>query len=363
MLFQLLRFLLVITGTIAGVALGFGVSYQYENVLDTENPELKLAALLGCIGYLFCSMSGREFQHWIEDKLEKTNSYDLAWGGAGLVIGLVSANLLLIPVYFLMNKGLGDLNIENKYFRSLIPLFNVVIPLLFNLLFAYVGACVLLRYRNIHTRVGSFDVGVMPKILDSSAVIDGRVAELFRLGFLEGRFMAPRFVVSELQFLADSSDDLQRSKGRQGLDNLNRLRREYPDDVLIIDHDFPAISEVDSKLVALAKQDKGILITQDFNLKKIAELDGIKVLNLNDLMNALKPIFVSGEEIDIQLIRPGKEPGQGVGFLSDGTMIVVEDGGAAVGQRVTTTVTNILQTSAGRMIFARINPKQTPDKK
>lgn len=356
MIFQLVRFLLVISGTIVGVTLGYGIISQNSEFLDTDNPEIKLAALLGCIGYLLCSMAGRELQLWLESKIDNTNSYDLTWGGFGLVLGLISANLLFIPVYiFIFYTGTAEYKFNNKYFDSLIPLIKLFLPLFFNLLMGYLGMRIVSRYRNAHNRLNLDEPGAQSKLLDTSALIDGRVGELYKLGFLEGQLIVPRFVVNELQFLADSSDSLKRSKGKQGLNNLTKMMKDYPDNVLMIDRDFNDIAEVDAKLIELAKNIRACLITQDFNLKKVAELDQIKVLNLNDLMNALKPIFVSGEDIEVNIIKSGKEPQQGVGFLSDGTMIVVEDGGGHIGKKVMTTVSNILQTAAGRMIFSRIS--------
>jgi len=357
MIFQFLRFLLVITGTVAGVALAYGVTSQYDNFLDTDYPEIKLAALLGCIGYLLSSMAGRELQEWIEQRIENNNSYDLAWGALGLLMGLIAANLLFIPVYFIMYRGFVNIHFDNKYYDSLVALLYLSIPLGINLLFGYLGVRIIGRYRSIESRSRSSNLSVPPKLVDTSAIIDGRFVELFRLGFIEGQLLIPRFVVSEMQFLADAADPTKRSKGRQALNLLNRLRKEFPDQVLITEKDFPEVQEVDGKLVEYAKADNAGLITLDYNLKRVAELNQVKVLNLNELMNALKPIFISGEAVEIQIIKAGKEPGQGVGFLSDGTMIVIEDGGGRVGQKVMTTVTNILQTAAGRMIFTRINPK------
>jgi uncharacterized protein YacL len=357
-MFQIIRFLLVITGTVMGVALSYGVHTQYPNFLETENAEIKLAALLGCIGYLLCSMIGRELELWLQSKIDNTNSYDLAWGALGFVLGLVSANLLLIPMYFIMYKGYDEIPLDNPYFKSLIPLFHLVFPLFFNLLFAYLGMAITFRFRTAQSRMAPGSISVAPKLIDTSAIIDGRFADLFRLGFLEGQLFIPKFVVNELQFLADGSDAGKRSKARQGLELLNHLRKEFPDHILISEKDFPRFIEVDAKLVEQAKADGAVLITQDFNLKKVAELQDVRVLNLNDLMNALKPIVISGEEVEIQIIKMGKDASQGVGYLPDGTMIVVEDGGDHIGKRVLTTVTNILQTTAGRMIFTRIGKRK-----
>ena len=354
MIFQLLKSLLVLTGTVIGVAIGYSVATDYPNIIDVENPAATLAALLGFIGYLLCSMTGRELQMWLESKIEKTNSYELAWGSFGVLAGLVSANLLFVPVYFIMYKGYGEVKLTDKYLNSLIPLLHLVIPLGFNLLFAYLGVKIMIRYRKYQLQLSDGAYGASPKAIDTSAIIDVRFAELFRLGFLEGDIIVPRFVINELQLLADSSDDIKRSKGRKGLTNLNMLKTDFPDHVLISETDYPSIHEVDAKLVKLALEHKARLVTQDFNLKKVAELDGVQVININDLVNALKPIFISGESIHIKIIKKGKEVEQGVGFLSDGTMVVIENGGNHVGDDVKATVNNILQTAAGRMIFARI---------
>ena len=363
MIFQLLRSLLVISGTMLGVTLGYGAVSHVEGFLeDVENPGLKLAALLGCMGYLFGSMTGRELQLYIESNIDRTNSHDLACGGGGLLLGLIGANLLLVPVYiFVAWLGSDYLKFGNRYLDSIVPLLQLVLPLFFNLLFAYLGVRIAGRFRSTMWRNPHGRMPVAPKILDTSALIDGRIGELYTLGFLEGQLIVPRFVVSELHLLSDSEDSLKRAKGRQGLDKLTIMTREFPDQVVLSDQDFHEVVEVDSKLIALAKVTGAVLVTQDFNLKKIAELDKIKVLNLNDLMNALKPIFASGEDVEIKVIKVGKDPLQGVGYLSDGTMVVVEDGAEYLGKKVNTTVANILQTPAGRMIFSRVKPyRETP---
>ncbi|MDD3147907.1 MAG: hypothetical protein PHD82_11430, partial [Candidatus Riflebacteria bacterium] len=303
MIFQLLRSLLVLTGTIVGVAVGYATATEYTSLIELENPELTLAALLGFIGYLFCSMAGRELHLWLEGQIEHTNSYELAWGAVGLLMGLVSANLLFFPVYFIMYKGLGEVKVDNKYLASLVPLFNLVVPFTFNLLFAYLGVKIILRYRSYQSKINAEGVTARSKIIDTSAIIDGRFADLFKLGFLEGNILVPRFVVNELQFLADSNDDIKRNKGRKGLQTLNQLKADFPDHIVIAEQDFADISEVDAKLVRLAVELKAVMITQDYNLKKVAELDRVKVLNLNDLVNALKPIFISGEDIEVKIVK------------------------------------------------------------
>ena len=197
--------------------------------------------------------------------------------------------------------------------------------------------------------------GARPYILDTSVIIDGRIADLVDTQLFDAQLVIPRFVITELQAIADSSDRLKRSRGRRGLDILNRLRKNPEVDLEIYDRDLPEFAgqSVDLKLVALAKHLHGKLITNDYNLNKVARLHGVPVVNLNDLANAMKPLFLPGERVEVRLLKPGEEPGQGVGYLDDGTMVVVENGREHVGQWVSLTVTSVLQTSAGRMIFGR----------
>jgi len=191
------------------------------------------------------------------------------------------------------------------------------------------------------------------KILDTSVIIDGRIADICKTGFIEGTLVIPEFVLEELQHIADSSDLLKRNRGRRGLDILNKIQKELDVKVLIYEGDFEDVSEVDSKLVKLAKVLGGKVITNDFNLNKVCELQGVPVLNINDLANAIKPVVLPGEEILVQVIKDGKEHGQGVAYLDDGTMIVVEGGRDYIGSMLEVLVTSVLQTSAGRMIFAK----------
>lgn len=191
------------------------------------------------------------------------------------------------------------------------------------------------------------------KILDTSVIIDGRIADICKTGFIEGTIVIPEFVLEELQHIADSSDLLKRNRGRRGLDILNKIQKELEVKVLIYEGDFEEISEVDSKLVKLAKLLQGKVVTNDFNLNKVCELQGVSVLNINDLANAVKPVVLPGEEILVQVIKDGKEHGQGVAYLDDGTMIVVEGGREFIGTTMEVLVTSVLQTSAGRMIFAK----------
>ena len=195
------------------------------------------------------------------------------------------------------------------------------------------------------------------RILDTSVIIDGRISDICHTGFLEGEIVLPRFVLNELQGIADSEDPLKRNRGRRGLDVLNALKRQDRVEIRIEEQDFPEMGAVDSKLVALAKALNIPVMTNDYNLNKIAELQGVRVLNINELANALKPVVLPGETMVINLIREGKEPGQGVGYLDDGTMVIVEGGKRHIGREVETTVTSVLQTPAGRMIFTSLKER------
>lgn len=192
-----------------------------------------------------------------------------------------------------------------------------------------------------------------PKVLDTSVIIDGRIFDICQTGFVEGPLVIPTFVLEELRHIADSSDGLKRNRGRRGLDILNKIQKELNIEVEIWEKDFPNIAEVDSKLLKLAQILNGKVITNDFNLNKVAEFQGVPVLNINELANAVKPVVLPGEEMKIQVMKDGKESGQGIAYLDDGTMIVVEGGRRYIGENIVVIVTSVLQTAAGRMIFAK----------
>ncbi|HEX2625341.1 MAG TPA: TRAM domain-containing protein [Candidatus Limnocylindrales bacterium] len=208
-----------------------------------------------------------------------------------------------------------------------------------------------------HVPAGGDGVGNVPRILvDTSAIIDGRIADIAESGFLYGILEVPRFVLDEVQRLADSSDSMRRTRGRRGLEILARMRKEGTTPVQVIDEDAPGTAEVDSKLVALAKRNGRAVLTNDLNLNRIADLQGVRVLNVNSLANAVKPALLPGEDLRVRVIQPGKDAGQGVGYLDDGTMVVVEGGAKSIDSEVDVTVTRVLQTVAGRMVFA--HPRQ-----
>ena len=293
--------------------------------------------------------------NWIkvlEEAVVKAPVTDVLFGSLGLIFGLIVAFLIVIP--------LKDIQYQ---------IFNTIIPIFLTLLLGYLGFQVgfkkrdeLINLFSVPNRIGK-KKGVPDeeveyedkklKILDTSVIIDGRIADICQTGFLEGTIVIPQFVLEELQHIADSSDVLKRNRGRRGLDILNRIQKELSIDVEIYEGDFEEIQEVDSKLVKLAKLTSGVVVTNDFNLNKVCELQKVAVLNINDLANAVKPVVLPGEEMNVQVIKDGKEHNQGVAYLDDGTMIVVEEGRNYIGKHIDVLVTSVLQTSAGRMIFAK----------
>jgi len=196
---------------------------------------------------------------------------------------------------------------------------------------------------------------VATKILDTSCIIDGRIQQLLDTGFIEGQILVPQFILQELQQLADATNDQKRVRWRRGLDILNQMQERYPDIIVIHPEEYEDVATVDAKLLHLAHDINATLITNDFNLSKVASLQKILILNINDLAQAIRPIYLPGDYIDLKILKNGKEPSQGIGYLDDGTMVVVEDANNHVGEELRVTVTSALQTSAGRMIFAKTN--------
>ncbi|NPV74172.1 MAG: PIN/TRAM domain-containing protein [Pelotomaculum sp.] len=286
----------------------------------------------------------------IEQYLQKTPTQDLVMGSVGLIIGLIIANL--------MGSILSFMGILGK-----------LLWILITLLLAYLGLSIGIKKREellalfasfprfgrergtlkSEARAGNY------KILDTSVIIDGRISDLCESGFIEGVLLVPAFVLEELRHIADSPDLLKRNRGRRGLDILNKMRKDLDTKVQIYDNNrgLEDAAEVDTKLVKLAQKLNAKIITNDFNLNKVAELHGVKVLNINELANAVKPVVLPGEEMTVHVVKDGKEIGQGVAYLDDGTMIVVDGGRRYMNQTVTVMVTSVLQTSAGRMIFAK----------
>jgi uncharacterized protein YacL len=270
----------------------------------------------------------------------------------GLVVGLLVANLTLAPVFLL----------------PIAPEFSFLKPLLAILgstMFCYLGVTLadaqggaFLRlftpqnYSSMLVAEGTLQP-VKSKVIDTSSVIDGRIEELMKTGFVEGQLLVPQFVLQELQMLADSSNDLKRQRGRRGLDTLKRMQDEFPEAIIIHSANYKDLTAVDDKLIRFASEINGILLTNDYNLSKVANLQKVPVLNINDVAQALRPIYSPGDSLEIKIVKEGKEASQGVGYLDDGTMVVVEEGSQYLGNEARIVVTSALQTSAGRMIFAK----------
>lgn len=294
---------------------------------------------------------------WVA-RLQRRPAHEIAAGTAGLIAGLVISGLLTIPIP-------RDLPVVGPY-----------LPLALTLGLVYTSVSVSVKkwedFSTLMARKASAaarenganglpEAEIRPyTILDTSVIIDGRVADIARTGFLDGTLVVPEFVLRELQHVADSPDMLRRNRGRRGLDILKQLQKEAWVRIEVTDHDFDDVQDVDTKLVRLAKLLGGKVMTNDYNLNKVAELHGVPVLNINELANALKPAVLPGEEMNVSVIRDGKEQGQGIAYLDDGTMIVVESGRRYIGTDVDVTVTSVLQTAAGRMIFARPNEPPPP---
>ncbi|MBI5903387.1 MAG: TRAM domain-containing protein, partial [Deltaproteobacteria bacterium] len=224
--------------------------------------------------------------------------------------------------------------------------------------FAGVGAFNVIRENNELLKGRKFDEKATPDardlIVDTSVIIDGRISEVCETGFLEGGFIVPQFVLQELQYVADSSDGVKRARGKRGFDTLKQMRENKKIKVVVSDRDFPDIKEVDAKLVAMAKETGGKILTNDSNLDKVAELQGVDVLNINRLATALKPVVLPGEVMTIPVMKEGKEQGQGIGYLDDGTMVVIDNARGYVGKTVDVSITSVLQTAGGRMIFSKV---------
>ena len=314
-----------------------------------------VAAIIGYLVSKYILRVGLTIAKQIERILSRVPSQQLVAGTIGLLFGLIIANL--IGVAF-----------------ERVPIIGSYLPIALSAVLGYIGirlgmdkgpdlykAMVSYTLRGLRKKGEPTKKEMTPqsykgatKVLDTSVVIDGRIMDIVKTGFLEGPFTVPVFVLEELQKLSDSSDTLKRNRGRRGLDLLQAMREELKDSMEIVDFDYDDMQEVDLKLIRLSIDKGWKLITNDFNLNKIATLQGVSVLNLNDLANAIKPRMMSGETLSVHIIKAGKEPHQGIAYLDDGTMIVVENGVDYVDQVVDATVTSVLQTSAGRMIFARV---------
>ncbi len=363
---KLVRFVFLLVGGAVGYMifslLGLVTEWRLEFSEVITNYGFYGAITGGIIGFILLPIIITKLSNLVsstQGKLENIPLKDIIAGILGLVIGLLLGVLLSI-----------SFSVAN------IPRFGMVIQVILNLFLAYLGFNLGINKReelfnfikpkvkrnSIKTNTQNNNTSDIEdglkasyKVVDTSAIIDGRIADVCKTDFMEGTLIIPEFILEELQHIADSSDILKRNRGRRGLDILKKMQNDADIRVEIHEQDFDEIKEVDSKLVKLAKVLDGKVVTNDYNLNKVAELQGVAVLNINELANAVKPVVLPGEEMEVKIIKDGKEPGQGVGYLDDGTMIVVDEARDYIGEEIEILVTSILQTAAGRMIFAKPN--------
>jgi len=357
-----LEFVLRLIGMAALFAVGAYWGAYLGDLL--EGPRDLYALILGMlgalIGLILTPFVTTRPARALRSLIARISAHTLVAGLAGLMAGLVVAALLAFPLSLLPEP-----------FRSVLPFIGV-------LLLSYIGISVFVMRQNdifsvlrlnIPSRLGGSDDSGVPSqeagrtiLLDTSVIIDGRIADIARTGFLVGTLLIPRFVLNELQYIADSADSLRRQRGRRGMEVLSQLQKDTTVPVRISDIDVEGVREVDDKLVILARQLRCPILTNDYNLNRVAELQGVAVLNVNELANAVKSVLLPGETLEVDIIQEGKEIGQGVGYLDDGTMVVVEDGRDHLNAKTNVMVTKVLQTAAGRMIFARLEERFDNDR-
>jgi uncharacterized protein YacL len=344
-----IEFAFRLIGMVVFGVLGVYIGSSYAQYFDHN--QVLSGFLVGLTGLLFGLIMTPYLTtrpaRWMRRTLTRLPTQSLIAGLAGLVVGLIIAALLTFPLSLLPSP-----------FGRILPFFGVVF-------FSYFGISVfIMRQNDIFSlaqqmpRSGEVSESAGPQrtiLLDTSVIIDGRIADIARTGFLSGSLLIPRFVLNELQYIADSSESLRRQRGRRGMEVLSQLQKDTTIPVRISDIDVEGVREVDDKLIVLGRQLRAPILTNDYNLNRIAELQGVAVLNVNELANAVKLVFLPGEALEVSIIQEGKETGQGVGYLDDGTMVVVEDGRDLLNDTVAVTVTKVLQTAAGRMIFGRVS--------
>ncbi len=332
----------------AGFSLGSTLSEALNDIPFVSSSYFSIVTtfLGGGLGFIFTPRLTTEPLQRLRHIIQQLPMQQLFSAIVGLIIGLVAGALTAYPI-------------------SLLPgPFGQILPLIVAAGFGYLGVMVTTTrpdlIQGIRTRVFPDECDdaesspvLLSILLDTSVIIDGRIADICRTGFIQGELVVPLFVLNELQHIADSADTLRRNRGRRGLEILRQLQDEAPIPVRISDADVEGVREVDDKLINLARQLDGGILTNDYNLNRVAELQGVKVLNVNELANAVKTVLLPGERFTIHVLQEGKEFNQGVGYLDDGTMVVVEDGRDYIGQTLPVVVSKVLQTSAGRMIFAR----------
>lgn len=345
MIVLITRFVFVVAGTLGGYAVS-GVIDWPEQTGYPHYLVIFIFLLLGAsIGYVLGGILGRELAlvyRRIEERIRELSPADIALGAIGLLVGLVIAWLISQPIWLIRPSWIAVLT------TCLLFVFGAYFGLRVALL---KSPDVVRAFPNL-AELSAQPSAASVKLVDTSAVIDGRFADLMRAGLLEGDLRVPRFVLAELQTLADSADEVKRARGRRGLDLLARFQSDHA--LTLFEADYPEIPKVDDKLLRLAADAGASIVTVDHNLTKVARVRGLGVVNLNEAAASLKPAYLPGEPLRIHVVREGKEPGQGVGYLEDGTMVVVQGASELVGSDVEAEVTSVLQTSAGRMIFGRL---------
>jgi uncharacterized protein YacL len=346
----LLRFVFAVVFGVTGFLLGREAYLRLFSLHFASEPlQLAFNILAPVVGALIGVLLAPLAQSFFEDELnaveraiERLAPVELAGGAIGLIVGLVIAFLLRSVLFeFISTSGRAGSYIA------------ILLYIIISIFAAYLGARVGARmhFLPIASAVSAAGNGA-PKVIDTSIIVDGRIVDILESGFLEGPLILPRFVLRELQTIADSTDVGRRARGRRGLEALKRLQELSA--LELSERDYDDIRAADAKLVRLAQDLGGKLVTTDYNLNRVAHVEGVQVLNINELANAVKPVVLPGEEMHVQIIRDGKEAHQGVAYLDDGTMIVVENGRRLIGESTDVVVTSVLQTAAGRMIFARI---------
>jgi uncharacterized protein YacL len=348
--------IIIFSFIIAGAGIGFysiemlpaGVQEQVTNLEALRLVVAVFASIFGGVVGLSFQITYRR----LEAQVRELPVEVILTRAIGLVIGLLVANLMLAPLFLLpIPEDFG-------FIKPLIAVLGSIIFAFSGMSLADTHGGAFLRLINPHTvepmllAEGTLKPAVT-KVLDTSCIIDGRIEALLDTGFLEGQILVPQFVLQELQQVADAANDQKRVRGRRGLEILNRLKTAYPERIVINPADYEDISTVDAKLVRLAQEINATLLTNDYNLSKVATVQKVPVLNVNDLVQAVRPTYMPGDNIDLKILKQGKEPSQGIGYLEDGTMVVVDEGSNYVGGELRVVVTSALQTSAGRMIFAK----------
>lgn len=355
--------IIIFSFILAGAGIGFyGVDLLPTEALSQVNSLEGLSFVISGFGALIGFAVGLVAQtgyRRLERQVREMPVDKLLSRSIGLVLGLLVANLMLAPLFLLPIPS------EFAFIKPLTAVLGSILFAVSGMGLADTHGRSLLRLINpnsLETMLvaeGTLKPAAT-KILDTSCIIDGRIEDLLATRFIEGQILIPQFVLQELQQVADASNEQKRIRGRRGLDILNRMKETYTDRIMIHRADYDDIAEVDDKLVRLAQEINGTLLTNDYNLNKVASLQQVVVLNINDLAQAIRPTYLPGDTIDLKILKEGKEPAQGVGYLNDGTMVVVEDGSNYIGEELCVVVTGALQTSAGRMIFAKPQGSMLP---